>query len=76
MLLAARSVHSMGMAEPLRVVSLDAAGRVRRVALLVPGRFFVDWGACWIVELPAEGPAPALGLVLVVRAGPLPSAGA
>ncbi|MBN2113328.1 MAG: DUF192 domain-containing protein [Acidimicrobiia bacterium] len=71
MLLAARSVHSMGMAVPLRVVSLDAAGQVRRVGLLPPGRLFVDWGASWIVELPVGHRPPAVGMQLEVRAGPV-----
>ncbi|MFH1330602.1 MAG: hypothetical protein ABIJ48_08145 [Actinomycetota bacterium] len=69
LLLAARSVHSFGMAEPLRVISLDARGRVRRVALLRPGRVFFDRGACWVVELPACRPAPPVGTALQVVTG-------
>jgi uncharacterized membrane protein (UPF0127 family) len=67
LLLATRSVHGWGMREPLRVVSLDAAGRVRRVAVLPPGRLFVDPGARWIVELPMSRSAPAEGMTLQVR---------
>jgi len=66
LLLAGRSVHGWGMAEPLRVVSLDAAGRVRRVALLPPGRVFVDAGARWIIELPMPRRAPQVGMDLHV----------
>jgi hypothetical protein len=55
------------MREPLRVISLDAAGRVRRVALLRPGGVFVDGGARWILELPLERGAPALGTALQIR---------
>ena len=64
LLLAGRSVHGRGMKETLRVVSLDAAGRVRRVALLHPGRVFVDAGARGIIELPVSRPAPRVGMVL------------
>jgi hypothetical protein len=52
------------MEEPLRVVSLDARGRVRRSVLLVPNRLFADGGARWIVELPAARPAPPAGAAL------------
>jgi len=55
------------MREALRVVSLDAAGRVRRVALLRPKGVFVDRGARWILELPPARTAPAVGAVLHVR---------
>ncbi len=67
LLLAGRSVHGWGMREGLRVVSLDAAGRVRRVALLRPRAVFVDRGARWIIELPAARPAPPVGLRLAAR---------
>jgi len=75
LLLAARSVHSFGMAEPLRVISLDAFGRVRRVARLLPGRVFFDPGARWVVELPAGRPAPPVGMALQVVTRPSPGAG-
>jgi hypothetical protein len=55
------------MREGLRVVSLDGAGRVRRVALLRPRAVFVDCGARWILELPAARPAPPVGLRLAAR---------
>jgi hypothetical protein len=67
LLLAARSVHGRGMRERLLVVSLDAAGVVRRTELLRPQGVFVDRGAKWIVEMPAAVPAPAVGAVLRVR---------
>jgi hypothetical protein len=70
LLLAGRSVHGRGMREGLRVVSLDAAGRVRRVALLRPRGVFVDRGARWILELPLESGAPAEGTALKVRQWP------
>jgi hypothetical protein len=70
LLLASRSVHGWGMKEPLRVVSLDAAGRVRRVAFLAPGRVFCDAGARWIIELPVSRPAPQVGMMLRLQAAP------
>jgi len=69
--LAARSVHGFGMRESLGVVSLDAAGRVRRVGVLRPGRLFWDRGACWVIELPTGRPLPPPGMVLrAVSYGP------
>ena len=67
MLLPSRSVHGIGMAVPLIVVSLDAAGTVRRVGRLGPGGSFTDGGASWIVEMPVsrEPPRPGLGLRMV-----------
>jgi hypothetical protein len=67
LLLATRSVHGREMKESLRVISLDAAGRVRRVGVLSPGGLFVDAGARWIVELPMSRPVPPVGTVLQVR---------
>jgi uncharacterized membrane protein (UPF0127 family) len=67
LLLAARSVHSFGMAEPLRVASLDAGGRVRRVAVLPPRRVFTDAAAAWMAELPEGVAAPPVGAVLALR---------
>ena len=67
LVLAGRSVHGAGMREPLRVVSLDAAGRVRRAAVLLPGGLFWDAGARWIVELPMSRPVPPAGMALQVR---------
>jgi len=67
LLLVGRSVHGRGMQEALRVVSLDALGRVRRVALLRPGAFFVDGGAKWIVEVPLGRGAPSEGTTLKAR---------
>jgi len=62
--LAARSVHGFGMREPLGVVSLDAAGRVRRAGVLRPGRLFWDRGAYWVIELPPGRPLPPQGMIL------------
>lgn len=56
------------MREPLRVVSLDRGGRVRRVGLLLPRRVLWDPGAVWTIELPVSRPLPPMGMVLrVVR---------
>ena len=74
LVLAARSVHGLGMAEPLGVVSLDAIGRVRRTARLLPGRLFWDLGARWVIEVPIGRGLPQAGALLALR-GPFPSEG-
>jgi hypothetical protein len=66
-LLRARSVHTFGMQVPLTIVSLDAAGVVRRTARLRPRRIFLDLHARWIVELPPDRDAPQVGVRLRVR---------
>jgi hypothetical protein len=60
------------MREALLVVSLDAGGRVRRVARLAPRGLFVDRGAKWIIEVPAGLTAPPVGAVLHARLLPRP----
>jgi len=67
MLLPVRSVLGLGMAVPLLVASLDAAGIVRRVGALRPGGAFTDGGASWIAEMPVarEPPRPGLRLRVV-----------
>lgn len=67
LLLAGRSVHGFGMEESLQVISLDAAGWVRRVTEMRPRGIFVDRRARWILELPLESGAPAEGTALKVR---------
>ena len=70
-MLAARSVHGLGMREALGVVSLDPDGAVRRAGVLSPARLFWDRGACWVIELPPGRPLPPPGMVLrAVRRGP------
>lgn len=69
LLLRARSVHSFGMHEALGLVSLDGAGRVRRVGVLSPGGLFWDQGACWVIELPLSRPPPPVGVTLRLLAG-------
>jgi len=54
------------MREPLRVVFLDRAGRVRRVGLLPPHRVLWDPGAVWVIELPLARPPPEPGMGLRV----------
>ena len=71
-LLRARSVHGLGMGEAVGVVSLNDAGRVRRVAVLNPGGLFWDRGACWVIELPLCRPPPPVGVYLRLL-GPRPS---
>ena len=48
------SVHTFGMKYPLDVLFVSKGGRVRKVAEnLLPGRLAWDWGAAWVIELPA-----------------------
>jgi len=57
LLLRARSIHTMGMATPLAVVSIAGDGTVRRAALVSPRRVFMDCGSAWILE---SGPGAGL----------------
>lgn len=66
LVLRTRSVHGLGMREALRVVSIDHAGRVRRVEVLSPGGLFFDQGARWVIELPLSRPPPPVGVRLWV----------
>ncbi len=68
-MLAARSVHGLGMREALGVVSLGPDSVVRRAGVLPPARLFWDRGACWVIELPPGWPLPPPGMVL--RAVPI-----
>lgn len=70
LLLAARSVHGIGLSAPLTVVGLDGGGTVVGVRVLRPGRVVSFRRARWMLELPAGEPAPAIGTR--VAGGPLP----
>ena len=58
LLIAGGSVHGRGMAEPLAVVGLDAAGAVVGSSRLVPGGRVKMAGAVAILELPAGVTVP------------------
>ena len=64
LLIAGRSVHGRGMAEPLAVVGLDAAGTVVGSSRLVPGGRVEMAGAVAVLELPAGVTVPQPGTVL------------
>jgi hypothetical protein len=66
LMLRVRSVHTVGMAGPLLVVSISRDGVVRRTARLAPNRVFLDVGAAWVLECgPVDGgPAPGERLTL------------
>ncbi len=64
LLIAGGSVHGRGMAEPLAVVGLDAAGTVVGSSRLVPGGRVKMAGAVAILELPAGVTVPQPGTVL------------
>ena len=67
LLLAGRSVHGRGMAEPLTVVGLDAAGAVIGSTPLAPGGRVTFPGAVAVLELPAGVAVPDPGTALVWR---------
>ena len=52
------------MAEPIRVVGIDGAGRVMSTRLLEPARVVWIRGSRWIVEMPAAHPAPPRGALV------------
>lgn len=62
-----RSVHGLGMVEPLWVAGLDRDGRVRRVGLLAPGGVWSDPSADAILELAWWRDPPPTGERLVAR---------
>ncbi len=64
LLLAGSSVHGRGMQEPLRLIGVSDAGHVVSSVVLLPGTFRQLEGARYIVELPLEASAPALGSTL------------
>jgi hypothetical protein len=70
MLIAGRSVHSLGMKEPLVVVGLDTQRGVVGIRNLPPGRITWFQGAVQILELPGGQEPPPQGAVLSwVRGG-------
>jgi len=65
-LLRARSVHTFAMTEPLTVVGISGAGKVRWVEVVGPGRIVADGEAAWMAEMPAGRPGPRVGAGLLV----------
>ena len=56
-LLAAKAVHGIGIAEPLTVLALDDNGVVLAIHRLLPGRSWRHREATWMLEVPqAEQP--------------------
>lgn len=73
-LIAGRSVHGLGMKEPLVVVGLDARGCVIGTGNLLPRRIMWFKGAAQILELPSGQEPPPEGAVLSwVRGGTVDS---
>ncbi len=66
LLLAVRSVHSVGCRTALAVVGLDRDGRVLHTGILRPGRLVVWWDVAFILELPAGTRLPRVGSLLGV----------
>jgi hypothetical protein len=64
MLIPGRSVHGMGMTEPLTVIGIDPGGRVVGIRRLQPRGVVLMLGACWLLEQPVERPVPPDGEVL------------
>ena len=64
MLIPGRSVHGIGMAEPLTVVGIARSGRVVGIRRLQPGGVVMMLGARWLLEQPVVNPLPAHGEVL------------
>ena len=64
LLLGGAAVHGRGMAEPLTVVGIDAAGTVTATTTLLPGRWVRLRDAAALLELPADVGPPLAGTVL------------
>ena len=68
-LLETSSVHSFGMASPLRLVGLDADMTVQENRALDPNRIAYLRGSRFVLELPLEEDYPEEGAQLAVRRG-------
>lgn len=66
MLFPGRSVHGIGMEEPLTVIGIARSGRVVDVRRLRPWGLIVMRQARWLLEQPAERPLPVRGDVLSI----------
>lgn len=64
MLIPGRSVHGVGMEEPLTVIGIDQGGRVVGIRRLRPRRVVVMFDARWLLEQPVDHPLPCPGEVL------------
>lgn len=64
MVFSARSIHTVGMREPLSVVAIDRMGRVLWVRTVGAGRLVFALCARWIVELPLDWTPPPVGAVV------------
>ena len=70
-LLRTRSVHTFGMRERLRVVTLDRNGVVLSNRVVGPRRLVWEPTASWILELDADDPGPDVGSALsLLASGP------
>lgn len=67
LLMSGRSVHGVGMAEPLTVVALGDDAEVVAVRRLRRGRLMRLPGASAVLELPERVAAPPLGAVVTFR---------
>ncbi|MBT8196889.1 MAG: hypothetical protein KJO84_00150 [Acidimicrobiia bacterium] len=61
LLMKARSVHTFGMAGPLRVAAIDPRGIVISSRIVAPGRVVWEPAAGWILEIDPADPGPAVG---------------
>ena len=61
LLLETRSVHTVGMAEPIHVVFLDEALSVLEVRTVVPNRVCIGRGANWVLEMDERREPPTVG---------------
>lgn len=54
-------VHSVGVAQSLRVVGIDRHGTVQEQQILDPRRLLRIPGVVWVLELPIDDPHPEIG---------------
>lgn len=67
-LLRTNSVHACGLDEPLRLVAVDAGGRVIAACRLECNGFARLPGATWVIEQTIDEPAPEVGSWLAIYA--------
>lgn len=68
LLLRGGAVHGRGIADSMRLISLDEFGVVTATGILEPGAFASMGRARWILEIPGRGPVPPVGSRLRIYA--------
>jgi hypothetical protein len=69
-LLHTNMVHGRGLRQPIRLASINDAGKVVATEVLEPGSFVWLRQGSWTLEMPLQHPSPARGAVLAIYPRP------